>query len=187
MVSQANVDFAAGTVAGENCTVGSFTKPAPDAKGFSFQRTDKALPLPIQGDWIALLPYMNDLKDLNWYGLKVTGLEAGNYTLSIDGVDLAQFSAEALAKGVNVGNIARGPVFDQSQKAFQLINQKNGLLHQRFRGVVMFNVPDWLADVGNERKAQELKKRMDVIQQKQAEIYTAVKPVARKFTLTKIN
>ncbi len=189
LVSNATVDFAAGSVTGENCKVAGFAKTAPDAaKGFVFQRTDHALPLPIQPDWQSLLPYMNELSDLNVYGLKVAGLEAGNYVVGIDGVEVATFTAEELGKGVNLGNISKGPVFDQAQKVFNLINQKNGIVHQRFRGVVMFsNPPDWLADVAAERKPIELKKRMDMIEAKQAEIYAAVKPVQRQFTVKKAN
>ena len=53
--------------------------------GLSFQRKDKALPMPIQADWRPILPYVNELKDLNYYGLKVTGLSNGKYALTIDG------------------------------------------------------------------------------------------------------
>ncbi len=188
LVSNAVVDFAAGTVTGENCKVSGFAKTTPDAtKGLVFQRTDNALPLPVQPDWASLLPYMNQLSDLNYYGLKVTGLEPGNYAVGINGVEIATFTADELNKGVNLGNISKGPVFDQAQKVFNLINQKNGIVHQRFRGVVMFGAPDWLADVAAERKPLELKKRMDMITAKQAEIYAAVKPVQRQFTVKKAN
>lgn len=188
VVSEATIDLNTNALSGTGCTVDKLVKPSPDAKkDIAFQRLDQALPIPVQPDWVTLLPYMNNLSDLNVHGLKVIGLEAGNYNVGIDGVDVATFSADDLAKGVNLGNVQKGPVYEQAQKVFALINQKNGLLHQRFRGVVMFNVPDWLADVGNDRKAQELKKRMDTIQQKQAEIYAAVKPVPRQFTVRKAN
>ncbi len=187
LVSHATVDFTAGTVTGENCTVSGFAKASPEANGFVFQRTDKALPIPVQPDWMSLLPYMNQLSDLNVYGLKVTGLAAGNYAVGIDGVEVTSFTADELAKGVNLGNFAKGPVYEQAQRVFNLINQKNGIVHQRFRGVVMFGAPDWLADVAAERKPMELKKRMDAINAKQAEIYAAVKPIQRQFTVKKAN
>lgn len=184
VVSSATIDVAAGTGSGENCTITSVAKPSPAAtNGVSFQRTDKALPIPVQPDWTSLLPYMNQLDDLNVYSLKVTGLSPGNYAVAIDGVHVAAHTAEELAKGVNLGNVSKGPIFDQAQKVFNLINQKNGIVHQRFRGVVMFNAPDWLADVAAERKPLELKKRMDMITAKQAEIYAAVKPVPHKFDI----
>lgn len=188
VVSEAVIDLNTNSLNGTNCTAEMLVKPSPDAKkDISFKRTDNALPIPVQPDWVSLLPYMNNLTDLNLYGLKVVGLEAGNHDVLIDGVVVGTYSADDLAKGVNLGNATKGPVYDQAQKVFGLINQKNGLLHQRFRGVVMFNVPDWLADVGNERKAQELKKRMDQINAKQAEIYAAAKPVPHQFTVKKAN
>ena len=143
------------------------------------------MPLPIQNDWVSLLPYVNNLKDLNRYELAVTGLSAGKYAIKIDGVEVASHSAEELAAGVNLGNVTKGPVFDQAQKVFAAINAKNGLVHQRFRGVVMANIPDWLADVGAERKPKELAKRLELIAAKQAEIYEMVKPVSRRFEVVK--
>jgi lysophospholipase L1-like esterase len=154
-------------------------------QGASFMRADAALPLPVQNDWVTLLPYVNHLKDLNFYGLSVKQLTPGTYTVKIDDVDVGEFTAEQLSEGVNLGNVTKGPVFEQANKVFQLINAKNGVVHQRFRGVVMFNIPDWLADVGNERKAAELKKRKDQIDALQVEIYKQVQPVARKWTVQK--
>ena len=65
-----------------------------------------------------------------------------------------------------------------------MINQKNDkVVHPRFRNVVMYNIPDWLADVGNERKPKELRKRMEKIQSLQEDIYKAVQPTAHRFEL----
>ncbi|MGG7380547.1 hypothetical protein ACQ7B2_17970, partial [Escherichia coli] len=72
---------------------------------------------------------------------------------------------------VNVGNLTAGPVFEQGQKVLAAIGAKNQLVHQRFRGVVMFGAPDWLADVVAERKPKELAKRAEQIAARQAEVY----------------
>lgn len=187
-VSTATIDAAAGTGSGEHCVIADVLKTA---NGVTFTRTDKALPLPVQADWASLLPYVNNLADLNDYRLKVNGLSAGAYAVSIDGMELAAYSAEALAQGVNLGNISKGPLFDQGQRVFQMINEKNEpLVHRRFRDVVMFNfaAPDWLTDLGpavTERKTAELKKRMDQIHERQAKIYEAVKPMPHKFSVEK--
>ncbi len=161
-----------------DCTISNEQKTET---GVAFDRLDQALPLPIQGDWVSLLPYMNNLSDLNRYELAVSGLAPGNYAVSIDGVTVATHSAEELAKGVNLGNVTKGPVYDQAQKVFNLINQKNAIVHQRFRGVVMFNAPDWLADVAAERKPKVLASRMEQIAAKQAEIYQVAQPVKHRF------
>jgi lysophospholipase L1-like esterase len=146
-----------------------------------FTRTDDAIPLPAQKDWVPMLPYTNELKDLNYYGLSVKGLKDGNYTVTIDGVAVGKFSSKQLSEGVNLGNVTTGPVWEQGNKVLQAINAKNGMVHQRFRNVVMFNAPDWLADVAAERKPAELRKRMEKIDAAQAEIYKLATPVARKF------
>jgi len=153
--------------------------------GVSFDRTDEAIPIPIQKDWVSLLPYVNDLKDLNYYGLTVIGLQPGTYSISIDDKEVVKATADELAKGINLGNVTAGPVWEQGQKVFDAINAKNRIVHGRFRNVVMFQPPDWLADVANERKALELGKRMVQINERQAEIYKLVQPKTRKWIISK--
>ena len=153
--------------------------------GVSFDRTDEAIPIPIQKDWVSLLPYVNDLKDLNYYGLTVMGLQPGTYSISIDDKEVVKATADELAKGINLGNVTAGPVWEQGQKVFDAINAKNRIVHGRFRNVVMFQPPDWLADVANERKALELGKRMVQINERQAEIYKLVQPKTRKWIISK--
>ncbi|HTU91948.1 MAG TPA: SGNH/GDSL hydrolase family protein [Gemmataceae bacterium] len=151
--------------------------------GVSFQRKDKALPMPIQPDWRPILPYINDLKDLNYYGLKVTGLTGSKYALNIDGKKIGKYTAEELTKGVNLGNLNVGPLFEQGQEVFQMIREKNNVVHKRFRQVVMAQPPYWLIDVYEERKPKELKKLMEEIQERQKTIYKKVQPAAHRFEL----
>jgi lysophospholipase L1-like esterase len=183
-VSDAAIDAKAGQAKANACKV---EKLKATDKGVSFERLDDALPLPIQKDWVSLLPYMNQLKDLNWYGLKVTGLAAGKYAVTIDGKEVASYTAEQLAEGVNLGNLTTGPIYDQSQKVWSAINDKNKLVHQRFRGVIMFQAPDWLADVVAERKPKELAKRLEQIGDRQKEIYKLAQPVAHQFEVKAAN
>ena len=163
------------------CTISQESKTDD---GVAFDRLDQALPLPIQADWVSLLPYVNQLSDLNRYELLVTGLAQGSYSIKVDGVEVGRHSSEELASGVNLGNVTKGPIYDQAQKVFQAINQKNAMVHQRFRGVVMFAAPDWLADVAAERKPKELVRRMELIAAKQAEIHAMAQPVKRHFEIT---
>ena len=151
--------------------------------GISFRRTDRAIPMPVVPDWLPILPYVNRLNDLNYYGLKVTGLIAGKYALSIDDKRVGEFTSEELGQGVNLGNLTSGPLFEQGQEVLKMIDAKNNLVHRRFRDVVMFNAPDWLADVARERKPVELKKRMARMQTMQEEIYKKVQPLAHRFEL----
>lgn len=180
-VSDAVIDTGAKTAQGERCKIDGLSVGVNDV---SFTRTDEAIPMPVQKDWVTLLPYVNDLKDLNYYGLTVKGLPKGRYVVSIDGAEVAKASEDELAKGVNLGNATAGPVHAQGQKVLEAINAKNQIVHQRFRGVVMFQIPDWLADVGAERKAKELAKRKELIDMRQAEVYKLAQPQARKFAVT---
>ena len=178
-----SLDAATKAAKTQACTVSNAEVAVDEVE---FDRLDEALPLPIHKDWVSLLPFLNDLKDLNWYGLKVAGLAEGNYKLSIDGTEVAKYTAAQLASGVNVGNEVTGPIHDHAQKVLDAINAKNGLVRDRFRGVVMFNAPDWLADVVAERKPGELYKRIEQIKAKQAEVYGLAQPTKHHWKLERI-
>lgn len=180
VVSDVEIDAAAKKARPTDCTIEELNV---NSDGVSFQRKDRALPLPIQNDWRPILPYVHELKDLNYYGLKVTGLNGGKYVLSIDDKKVGEYTAEDLSKGVNLGNLGSGPLFEQGQQVFQMISAKNDLLHKRFREVVMFDIPSWLADVGNERKESELTRRMEKIRSMQEAIYKKANSQAHRFEL----
>jgi lysophospholipase L1-like esterase len=180
LVSEATIDAKAGQGTGKKCTLEKVT--ANDG-GVVFDRMDEALAMPVFKNWAPILPYVNDLKDLNYYGLKVTGLASGKYALSIDGKEVGSWTADDLANGVNLGTLSTGPIFEQGEKVFNLMNEKNDGVHKRFREVVMFNIPEWLADVGTERRAAELAKRMDKAVAQQEAIYKEVQPKSHHFEL----
>lgn len=173
-----------GAIKSTNCKVTNGTNLT--TTGGTFTRLDGAIPMPMQKDWLPMLPYINDMKDLNYYGLTMKGLKDGDYTVKIDGKEVGKYSAKQLAEGVNLGNATAGPIWEQGNKVLQAINAKNQLVHQRFRGVVMFNAPEWLADLAAERKPAELKKRMDKIDSAQAEIYKLATPVEHKFEVAPV-
>ena len=125
-----------------------------------------------------MLPYVDQLKDLNDYGLKVSGLKEGKYALSIDGKEVGSYTAADLAAGVNLGNLESGPLFDQGKAVFKAINEKNDLVHHRFRDVVMKP-----AAVGEQAKIDDLKRRMNEIDARQAAIYKLAQPKPHKFEL----
>jgi hypothetical protein len=174
-VSEATIDAAAGKATTERCKVQNLKS---STEAVSFTRTDDALPMPIAKDWQSLLPYVNELRGLNWYGLKVTGLKEGKYSVAVEGKPVATFTATQLAEGVNLGNLPAGPIFDQGKKVFDAINAKNQLVHKRFRGVVMKKTADAQAA---EQRTVELGKRMEEITDRQQEIYKLAKPVPRRF------
>jgi hypothetical protein len=177
-VSEATFDAGTGQAKASGCDISSVTA---SADGVRFERKDGSIPLPVHKDWKDLLPYVNELKDLNWYGLTVKGLKDGKYQVLIDGAAVAEYSADELAAGVNLGNATTGPIFEQGQKLFKAINDKNKLVHARFREVVMFQSPAWAADAIAPKRIDELAKRAEVIATKQSAIDKLAKPVAHTF------
>ena len=159
------------------------TDEETSATGIAFTRLDDALPLPIQKDWLPMLPYMNDLKDLNLYALTVLGLKDGDYDIAIDGVKVMKATAKELAAGVNLGNVATGPIFEQSNKVHAAITAKSKLVFDRFFNVLKYNVPAWIED-GAAQKAKEVAKRMEKIDAAQAAIYKLAEPKPHKFAVT---
>ena len=184
LVSSVEFELAGGPPKTQACRVENVVRVG---SSIAFDRTDDAIPFPVQNDWETLLPYVNHLNDLNVYRLKTVGLSAGMYAVVIDGVETARYSDKQLAEGVNLGLVRQGPIYEQGQKVFAAINEKNGMVHQRFRGVVMFNAPDWLADVAAERKPKELANRMEQIVAKQAEVHKLAQPVKRRFEIKPAN
>ena len=186
LVSDLEIDAAAKLAPkATNCKA---DKIAGGADGLTFERTDDALPMPVQKDWRDILPYVDQLKDLNYYGLKVSGLKEGKYALSIDGKEVGTYTAADLAGGVNLGNLESGPLFDQGQEVFKAINDKNNaIVHPRFREVIMYpQPPGWLGlspEQVDERRTAERKKRMDEIDARQAAIYKLAQPKTHQFEL----
>ena len=186
VVSDVEIDAAGKKAKPIDCTIEELNVTSD---GVSFQRKDKALPMPVPPDWRPILPYINDLKDLNYYGLKVTGLEGGKYALSIDGKKVGEYVADELSSGVNLGNLGTGPLFEQAVEVWKTINEKNFLVYKRFsqvvRVVVVPVLPYWLVDVYKERKPKELKKLLQEIQERQKAVYKKVQPAAHRFELKK--
>jgi lysophospholipase L1-like esterase len=188
-VSEATIDAAGGKARATGCTV---SKVDGGPERLAFERTDEALPLPVLREWRDILPYVDQLKDLNYYGLKVTGLKDGRYALRIDGQEVGSYTADELAAGVNLGNLDKGPLYEQGMKVLNAINDKNKIVHQRFRGVVMFQLqtPDWLSkdlvQRVKEERQRELAKRAEQIAAKQAEVYELAKPVPHRFELSAV-
>ncbi len=153
--------------------------------GATFTRTDEAIPMPIQKDWLPMLPYTNALKDLNDYGLSLAGLKEGNYDVTVDGVKLATFTAKELADGVNLGNFTSGPLYDAGKKVFDAIQAKNSLVGNRFFSVHRANLPGWLkvADL-QEQKQKELDRITALIRTAEKKIVEVSEPKAYKFGIT---
>jgi lysophospholipase L1-like esterase len=146
-VSSVEIDPAAKDgVRAANCRVTELTRESDTIR---FQRRDAALPF-FPEEAKAILRWAPLLEELNEYTLKVAGLKPGNYEIRLGGAKAAEYSAEQLAKGVNLAAaaLATGPVADQVKAVKAAVEAKNRFHHDRiFRGVVLASVgqlPDWL-------------------------------------------
>ncbi len=164
------------------CKVTDLKHDVNDPTWATFTRADDALPMPIQKDWLPMLPYTNQLLDLNAYRLVVAGLKDGKYDVTIDGVKVATHSAKELTDGVFLGNVTAGPIFDQAQKVFEAINNKNNLVRSRFFDVHRFNPPGWLKVPDFEaQRTTELEKRLAKIHLEQKKVFELAQPKPHKW------
>jgi lysophospholipase L1-like esterase len=179
-----SVEIAAETpkaVALKNCSV---TELAAKDGRITFTQLDEALPF-FPPEAASILKWSPILEELNDYHLKVTGLAGGQYEVRLSGKKVAEYSAEDLAKGVNLASAAlkEGPVADQVKAVKSAVEKKNRYHHDRiFRGVVLVNVgglPDWL-DIKltrqeiEEKRQAALKERMAKMPELDAEVRKAL-------------
>jgi len=181
LVSAVTIDSVARKIsAAEGCRVTNL-KVAADS--LSFDRLDRALPMPIDSRAEAALKLAPILKDLDQYELRVEGLPAGQYELSIDGQATVKYSASDLAKGCNLA-VKAGPVTDQAREVLRLVFAKNDLFFQRWRNVQLYNFPAWAKGPDLENKRQAELKRLDLkIAGLEKEIDAARQPKLRHFEL----
>ncbi len=105
---------AARVIASENTAVDQVQSAGG---GLTWTQLDNGLPLPLIGDnaTMAVVLAISDIqKALNQQPLIVTGLAPGMYSLRIDDREIATFSAEQLAAGINLADL-NTPMRNQAQ------------------------------------------------------------------------
>lgn len=189
-VSSVTVDATAHSItASQGCTV-----EWQDALNgvIQFKRTDEALPWPVPADptidLVLKIPGFDPASGLNRYGLKVDGLKAASYTLLIDNQEIATYPATDLAKGINLGFMRQGPIFDQEQQLLKAVMAKNDTYFQRWRNVQLYPLPDWLAKMpaAASGRQDEMTRLDNVILNMEATVDTLRKPVAHIFKLVPV-
>lgn len=127
-VTSVTVDAATAVVAAEfNADV---THVAKLPAGLSWTQQDHALPLPLgpldADSQTELVLRSSDLiAALDEETLKVTGLAAGSYQLTIDDRLIGTYSAEKLEKGINLA-LLETPMLEQSRRVAHDVDLKNG-------------------------------------------------------------
>ncbi|MFZ4262750.1 SGNH/GDSL hydrolase family protein [Sphingobacterium sp. HJSM2_6] len=147
----------------ENCAVDNIQKTS---KSISFDYLANALPYPLdstargwgakysQYDALKVVPFM---EEMNEELLKVSGLK-GSYQLKIDEEVIAEFSATALEKGINLSLLTQTPQYQQAIKVM-FLNEERWEIERRFRDLAWvqhyFFQPKGLLNADN-RKAIEV-------------------------------
>jgi hypothetical protein len=184
-VSSVEIDLGSPSAPGvkaENCQVSDLGREGDTLR---FRRTDAALPF-FPEEARPILKWAPILEELNQYNLKVAGLKPGKYEVRLGGKVVAEYNADALARGVNLAEaaLAAGPVADQVKAVKAAIEAKNKYHHDRiFRGVMLaqVNIPDWLglnlspAEIDDRRQAA-LEERMAKMPELDAAIRKALEP-----------
>jgi hypothetical protein len=104
----------------------------------TFDRMDKALPMPIDARAVAALQLAPVTDDLNCYMLKISGLKAAVYDVFINDVKIITLTKEDLAKGFNLATVTT-PCAQQAMEVLDLIFKKNDLYFQRWRRIQLAN------------------------------------------------
>jgi len=141
VVSKVSVDAAAGR-ATESVNA-EVTAVAKQADGVAFTVLEKALPFPVEPGMKSLLGLLPIEKDLNQELLSVAGLAAGSYELKIDGASVGRYSADELAKGINLGFNDAAPQVKQAQNVARLNEQRR---NAEIQARSLLNTRRWMRD-----------------------------------------
>jgi lysophospholipase L1-like esterase len=182
LVSSAEIDMAAQkTVSTEACQISNLKITSSGEAGFD--RLDNALPLPVDPKAQAALKLAPVLGDLSRYDLKITGLAAGAYELSIDGDVVLKASNEEWAKGVNL-TVPSNPAEKQAVEVLQEVVKKNNLYFNRWRNVQLYSFPEWARKPEIEQAKTDELARLDAqIAGSEAKINALRKPKIHHFEL----
>jgi len=175
LVSSVTIDGRAGKVAdAQNATVDHVDR---EKDTLSWTAVENALPLPLMSTNAvhAMLLQLTDIQQaLNQEPLRVTGLDAGQYTLAIDGKSMGAFSAEDLAKGINLADYAT-PMRSQAQTVGWTMRDRDEAHFIHMRMLIK------KADTGAQAGKLDL---MDAFENSQEDaIYAAAAPKPHVFTL----
>jgi len=125
LVSSVTIDGnAAKVLDAQNATVDQVVR---ENAALRWTETENALPLAFirDNETQALLLDVSDIEqELNQEPLRVTGLDAGTYNLTIDGTSIGTFSANDLAKGINLADY-QTPMRHQSQEVSWLVRDRD--------------------------------------------------------------
>lgn len=175
--SSLTIDAARRRVSCDRCKV---TGLKASADSVTFSRTDNALPTWFDPQAEAIFRYCPIVDELNLYTFRVTGLQAGKWSLSVEGTSVGEFTADELAAGVNLARYP-GPWRKLGEDVNKLCFEQERLYFTRWREVQLAETPP---DKEAERQAKlsELDRQ---IAEKEQTRYSAVASRAWLWTLSR--
>jgi lysophospholipase L1-like esterase len=135
IVSAVELDAASGSPATMRGAAVSDVRSA--GGGLSWTQTDEALPMPLDledGVMRLAIESSDFVETLNQQPLKVMGLKPGHYALLIDGQQVAVFTNEALAAGVNLA-MMHTPMTRQAARVHDLVLKRTNVHNVRWRTI----------------------------------------------------
>ena len=177
-VAAVEIDAAAGRVArADNAKITGLKAGST----LSWTETDGTLPMPVNmEDKVVALSVRNSdfIAALDQEPLKVTGLSAARYTLTIDGEKVGGFTKEQLEEGINLATLPT-PMAKQAAKVHDLTLKHNDIHFACWRDVQL-SLKDYKL-AGEPAVVEALDKLEDQIVQVQRETAT---PLRRHYELT---
>jgi len=137
----------------------------------TFTRLDERSPWPLSPDAITATALMPEIADLSRYNLTVSGLPAGQYSVSMDGKPVTTLSNKELAKGWNMSTISQGPVMDRAVKINALVTELQGVLNNNWRAA------------SKEKDQEKLAAAQKAIDECEAKLQAAVQPAPIHFEI----
>ncbi|MHB8997058.1 MAG: GDSL-type esterase/lipase family protein [Armatimonadota bacterium] len=123
LVSEARINLTQGQVTmADRCAISNLIMSSTKV---SFTRMDHTLPMPIPDDSRTGLRLIPLAPQLSHYGLRVSGLSEGRYDVKIDGVIVTTATSTELGRGIELGTMNRGPIYDQCQEVLRLVHDEH--------------------------------------------------------------
>jgi lysophospholipase L1-like esterase len=151
--SSVQIDAAKKTAATDRCKVDKL-KVSDDA--ISFKRTDDALPTYLDADVASIVKYAPYLSTMNMYMFSVTGLKPGNWNLTVQGTPVGTFSADELARGVDLSG-KPGPWKSLAEAVNGLSKRQEDAYFLKWRQSGQFKYEETKSEV------EALKKKLEVV------------------------
>ena len=131
------VDVAKASAKPDRCVV---TNLHVTPNSVRFTRIDAALPTYWDPEVSSIYKFCSKLEDLNRYDFKVIDLPAGTWKLTVSGIEVGQFNADQLVRGVNLATLP-GPWQAFAGKIHAAAGEERHLYHIRWRSIQTLGLP----------------------------------------------